>query len=164
MMFQPDEKLRAQLKRRCKELAGHDFVDVRWHPTENCLAIFERHRAEPPNAPGTVRRFIVDDKNQPRQIHQGDVNEVVDAIYGRSKYVDDWRKRWIVRQEELKVKQAEARRALSIETAREMVRIYNYGPRKYAILGASDRATVPSAPNARLDSGEGRVITDLRGF
>jgi hypothetical protein len=154
--------LTAELKRRCKEVTGFDFVDVRWHDTENCLAIFERHRQQPMDAPGVVRHFLVDDNNLPRQLHRGDVEEVVGAIYGRREKADNWRKRWIARQEEAKQQAKDARHELSMETAQEMVRIYHQGTKPFVIHGASDEALRRSVPSDGLDSGLDYVITDLR--
>ena len=161
--FQPDAELVSQLKRRCKELAGHDFVEVRWHPDEECLAIFERHRADSDDAPGVVRTFLLDDKNKPRQLNQGDVNEVVNAIYGRREMVDNWKERWEAKQEAAKLQEKEERHERSMEAAKEMVRIHNFGPRAYAFMGAADSVAQRTIANANLDSGKPYSIVDQYG-
>ena len=133
--FQPDASLTAQLKRRAREVVGHEFVDVRWHPEEECLAIFERHRREPPDAPGVVRTLLLDDLGEPRQLHQGDVDEVINAIYGRREAVDRWDEAWRAKQEEQTAQLKEQRRERSLATAMEMVRIHRVGHTPFVHLG-----------------------------
>jgi hypothetical protein len=161
--FQADAALVRELKQRCKELVGHDFVDVRWHPVEECLAIYERHRGEPDNAPGVVRRFLLDDNNEPRQINRADVEEVVGAIYGRREMVDSWRQRWEAKQEEVQRKSRENRREVAYATAKELARVMRSGLRPFVFLGASDSRAATTVASAGMDSGKPYRIVDQYG-
>jgi len=160
--FVPDPDLLAELKQRGREATGHDFLDCRWHPEESCLAIYERHRMHPPGHPGTVRTFLVDENNEPRQLRRSDIEDIVNMVYGRRKVVDEWRKRWEAEQEAARLAAQEERHERSLETAKEMVRVANYGVRPYVLLGETDEVSEPSVAKTTLSNGETLFVQDRR--
>ena len=154
MSITPDSRLLADLKRRCKEATGYEFATVRWDSEEQCLAVFEKNRM----GHESRRRLIVDENDNPRQLRQDDVDEVIHAIYGRREMTDNWRKRW----EEKKAKQKEARLAARSETAREtakeIVRIVRHGLNPTVLVG---EAAKPIRPKGRKTK-HGFYINDRR--
>lgn len=131
MSFPPDARLLADLKRRCKEATGFEFATVRWDHEEDCLAVFEKNRM----GHESRRCLLLDENNNPRQLRQSDVDEVVNAIYGRREMVDNWRKRWEEKKEKQKEERLAARREVSGETAREIIRIARHGLKPTVLVG-----------------------------
>lgn len=127
-MIEPDAQVVKSLRDRTASTFGaqyRDFHDIRWHPERGCLCVFEK------NLRGfeSVRRELRDENGEPRQANYRDVDEVIDAAYGRRESVDKWFQALQAKKAAAKAESKARLRDLSTETAKEIVRMVQQGPK-----------------------------------
>jgi hypothetical protein len=90
----PDEALSREIRKRSMEHSwdSEPIWDVQWNPLRKRLCLMQRRKPDKdyPRGRWTIWALLSDEEGKPRQVQRSDINLLMDHVYGKGRFQDDW--------------------------------------------------------------------------